>query len=338
MDVEELRQRLEFEKQTLPLPSSSIEKLHIDHQRVEQALEWQAAADDHYILSRSDPLYPALLAEIPDPPPILFVKGGAHSLVIPSVAIVGSRNASPAGLEIARTLAAELANQGFAVTSGLALGIDAAAHQGAINSSGKTIAVLGTGIDTIYPKRHRNLYQQVRESGCLVSEFWPDVGPFAGNFPKRNRIVSGLSLGVTVVEAALRSGSLITARLAMEQNREVFAVPGSVLSGHYQGCHQLIQNGAKLVEKSADIIEELQSLSHFHLEQLQQRHHIEPMSNCNLPFPPLLASVGYETTTLDQVVEHSGQPLDLVLVQMLELELQGWVTAVAGGYVRLKRS
>ncbi|MBR9728838.1 DNA-processing protein DprA [Shewanella intestini] len=338
MDVEELRLRLEFEKQTLPLPTQLINKLRLAPDKVEQALSWLNANEHHHIITLSDPLYPPLLAQIIDPPPLLFAKGDISSLLLPSIALVGSRNASPGGIEVANTLAAQLTIEGFSVTSGMALGIDGAAHRGAISAGGSTMAVLGSGLEKIYPQRHRYLYQDIIENGCVISELWPDVGPFAGNFPKRNRIVSGLSVGTVVVEATQKSGSLISARLAMEQNRNVFAVPGSVLSGYHEGCHELIRNGATLVETAADIIEELTSLSHYHLEEVRARHHIEAKSNCSLPFPPLLASVGYETTTIDRVVEHSGQSLDLVLIQMLELELQGWVTAVPGGYVRLKRS
>lgn len=186
------------------------------------------------------------------------------------------------------------------------------------------------------------MYHQIQDEGCIISEYWPQVSPLAGNFPKRNRIVSGLALGTLVIEATRKSGSLITARLAMEQNREVFAVPGSIVAGYHQGCHDLIKNGAKLVEDAADIIQELTSLSQYHLEQLHLRHHIDDNETSNLPFcsqlASLLTSVGYETTSVDAVVEHSGKPIDLVLVQLLELELQGWVAVVPGGYVRLKRS
>jgi DNA processing protein len=338
MDVEEIRQRLEFEPQALPLPASLLAKCHIDVDKVEQALAWLDSQPNHYIVTLSDPLYPPLLAQISDPPPVLFIKGSIESLLLPSIAIVGSRNASRGGLDMAADLAYHLSTHGFAITSGMATGIDGAAHKAALNANGKTIAVLGTGVGCIYPKRHHGLYHDIVHSGCVMSEFWPDIGPFPGNCPRRNRIVSGLSLGTVVVEASRKSGSLISARLAMEQNREVFAVPGSVLGGYSQGCHELIKNGAKLVETTADIIEELGCLSDYHLEQLHLRHHILDNDSCNLPFPPLLASVGYETTTLDVVVEDSGKAIDLVLIQMLELELQGWVAAVPGGYVRLKRS
>jgi DNA processing protein len=339
MDVAELRQRLEHEHHGLPLPEQLLKGSYTpDFSRVEAALSWLSRGENNHIITQSDPLYPSLLLQITAPPPLLFVKGSPSALLYPSIAIVGSRAASQTGLATGYQLAKELAGYGIAVCSGMAAGIDGAAHQAAIDVQGITVAVLGTGIDVVYPKRHRKLYQEIQMSGCIVSEFWPDTKPFAGNFPKRNRIISGLSLGVLVVEAARRSGSLITARFALEQGREVFAVPGGILAGDHQGCHDLLRDGAKLVESVADIVEELAPLSCFHLEELHKRHHIVGELASDLPFASLLASVGYETTPLDVVVEHSGKTIELVLEQMLELELQGWVSAVPGGYIRLKRS
>ncbi|EDP99573.1 DNA-processing protein DprA [Shewanella benthica] len=339
MDVEELRQMLEHEPDALPLPESLLKcSLTPDFSRVESALSWQQAADNHYILTLDDPDYPYLLKQIIDPPTIIFVKGELHALKFPAIAIVGSRAASQTGLQIAYRLAAEITGLGFAVVSGMAVGIDGSAHQACIDNEGRTLAVLGTGTDVIYPRRHRAIYEKIQHHGAIVSEFWPGTKPFAGNFPKRNRIISGLSLGTLVVEACRKSGSLITAKLALEQGREVFAVPGNILAGQSQGCHDLLKDGAKLVENAADIIEEVTALSDFHLEELRRRHYIEEVKAVNLPFASLLASVGYETTTIDDVVEHSGKAIDLVLEQMLELELQGWVAVVPGGYIRLKRS
>ncbi len=338
MDVDDLRQRLEHERRALPLSDHLLQRLTIDYQRVDEALEWQQQAAHHHLLCFSDPLYPPLLKQLSDPPSILFVKGCIEVLTIPSLAIVGSRHASPGGLQVAYQLASELSAMGFSICSGMAAGIDGAAHKACVDHGGITFAVLGTGIDQVYPRRHKQLYEDIQRQGCIISEFWPDIGPFAGNFPKRNRIISGLSLGTLVVEACRKSGSLITARLAMEQGREVFAVPGSILGGFHQGCHDLLREGAKLVETVADIVEELPSLTAFHLEEVNLRHHIQRGEICDLPFASLLASVGYEATTVDAVVEHSGKTIDLVLEQMLELELQGWVEAVPGGYVRVKRS
>ncbi|MGZ9896731.1 DNA-processing protein DprA [Shewanella gaetbuli] len=330
---------MQYEPESLPL-SSKIGA--IDFNKVDSALKWLEQADNHYIIGLFDPLYPSLLQQIYDPPTVLFIKGNINALLPPSIAIVGSRNMSLHGANTTAKIAQDLSLKGFSITSGLAAGIDGAAHQAVVKCQGVTIAVLGCGIDVVYPKRHKQLYIDIQHDGCIVSELWPQVSPIASHFPKRNRIVSGLSIGTLVVEAARKSGSLITARLAMEQNREVFAVPGSIVGQYHQGCHDLIKNGVKLVEDAADIIEELSSLSQFHLDQLHQRHHIEQSEMSNLPFSPqlasLLKSVGYETTTIDAVVEHSGEPLDLVLVQLLELELQGWVAVVPGGYVRLKRS
>lgn len=338
MDVDELRQRLEHEIDALPLSDNLLKSLAIDYSLVDAALHWQEQSVHHHLVCYSDPLYPPLLKQIPDPPLVLFVKGQLESLIVPCIAVVGSRNATPGGLQMAYELSQALANTGLAVCSGMAAGIDGVAHSAAIASGGITFAVMGTGIDIIYPRRHKQLYQDIQTTGCVISEFWPHIGPFAGNFPKRNRIISGLSLGTLVVEASRKSGSLITARLAMEQGREVFAVPGSVLSGQSQGCHDLLRNGAKLVETAADIMEELKSICDYHLEEVCHHHHIELSEICDLPFSSLLASVGYEATAIDVVVEHSGKTIDLVLEQMLELELQGWVAQVPGGYVRLKRS
>lgn len=339
MDVEELRQMLEHEQDALPLPESLLQRsLTPDFSRVESALAWQQAADNHFIVTLDDPDYPYLLKQLPDPPSLIFVKGDINAFKFPSIGIVGSRAASHTGLQIAYQLAGELSDLGFTVVSGMALGIDGSAHQACIDKSGRTVAVLGTGVDIIYPRRHRKIYEDIQNDGAIISEFWPGTKPYAGNFPKRNRLISGLSVGTLVVEACRKSGSLITARLALEQGREVFAVPGNILAGQSQGCHDLLKNGAKLVESSADIIEEVSALSQYHLEELMKRHHIGGNKASDLPFTPLLASVGYETTSLDVVVEHSGKAIDLVLEQLLELELQGWVAVVPGGYIRLKRS
>ncbi|MCK8046819.1 DNA-processing protein DprA [Shewanella sp. 1CM18E] len=339
MDVAELKQRLVHEPQALPLPESLL-RTHFtpDHALVEAALAWQQKADNHYLICLDDPLYPPLLKQINDPPAVLFLKGHINTLLLPSIAVVGSRNATLGGKKVAYELSEQLATNGICVTSGMALGIDGAAHQAAIDSAKSSIAVLGTGIEVIYPKRHRSIYHDIQNEGCLLAEFWPDVKPFAGNFPKRNRIISGLTMGTLVVEASVKSGSLITARLANEQGREVFAIPGSVLSGQSEGCHKLLREGAKLVESVTDILEEVNALSSYHLEELKACHHIGGESASDLPFSSLLASVGYETTTIDDVVEHSGKTIELVLEQLLELELQGWITAVPGGYIRLKRS
>jgi len=214
-----------------------------------------------HILTLHDPAYPALLKEIADPPPLLFVRGDPAVLSRPQLGIVGSRNPTPGGRSLAEDFARSLSRCGLVVTSGMALGIDAAGHRGALRGGGTTLAVAGTGPDRIYPARHRDLARAIVEQGAIISEFAPGTPALPSNFPRRNRIISGLSLGVLVVEAACRSGSLITARLAAEQGREVFALPGSIHNPLARGCHHLIRQGAKLVEDIEDIVEELGPLA-----------------------------------------------------------------------------
>lgn len=338
MDVEELRQRLEHEPDSLPLPPSLRSGLTIDYRKVDAALAWQEASEHHHLIVPDSPEYPPLLGEITDAPTLLFVKGQAQELLRPAIAMVGSRDASYSGVQVGRMLASALASEGLAVVSGLAAGIDGACHQGALAVGGVTHAILGTGADEVYPRRHQALYHDIQARGCIVSELWPDTKAFAGNFPKRNRIIAGMALGTVVVEAARKSGSLISARLAMEAGREVFAVPGSILDERHQGCHDLLRAGAKLVTNAADIVEELGAILRCQLDMLPSRPHVELPGAQELPYAELLASVEYETTPLDRLVEHSGKPIDLVLEQMLELELQGWVAAVPGGYVRIRRN
>ena len=284
------------------------------------------------------PEYPQLLKEIYDPPLVLFARGNIALLLQPQVAIVGSRNASASGREVALKLAAELTQQ-FVVTSGLALGIDAHAHQGALQSGGHTIAVVATGLDMVYPARHKTLQKNILQSnGLIISEFAPGIPPKPGHFPKRNRIISGLSLGVLVIEASLKSGSLITARCALEQGREVFAVPSSIYNEQAKGCHWLIKQGAKLVEGIDDIVEELKDsyLNSLSLNIKQSKsastEKNEKQGLCN---DPILASVGYEITPVDRVVSRSKLPIDEVLTRLTVLELEGLVSAVPGGYLKL---
>ncbi|WP_456114981.1 DNA-processing protein DprA [Shewanella cyperi] len=338
MDVAELSQRLQGDLASLPLSSAQLSRLAYDPAKVELALAWRERQANHHILCCSDPLYPPLLKLISDPPPVVFVKGRAETCLYPAIAMVGSRHASATGLQTASWLAAELSRLGFVISSGMAAGIDGAAHCGALDVQGLSLAVLGTGVDCIYPKGHGRLYHALVDKGCVMSEYWPDTQAFAGNFPRRNRIISGISLGTLVVEAARKSGSLITARMALEQGREVFAVPGHILDEQHLGCHDLLQSGAKLVTCAADIVEELSTLLLCQLEKLPPSPQIRAERSSQLPFASLLASVDYETTSLDRLVEHSGKPIDIVLEQLLELELQGWVAQVPGGYVRLKRN
>lgn len=292
------------------------------------------------IICFDDIRYPKRLKEIYDPPLVLFVKGNVELLTKPQLALVGSRNATVSGLEIAQQFAKTLSDT-FVITSGLALGIDARAHRGALNNHAYTIAVVATGLDQVYPARHKVLQKDIVQNlGLIVSEFAPGVAPKAGHFPKRNRIISGLSLGVLVVEASLKSGSLITARCALEQGREVFAIPSSIYNIQAKGCHWLIKQGAKLIEECADIIEEFDIVFSDGLNLTQTKEKDKPTEKskeqdlCN---DPMLASVGYEITPIDVVVSRSKLPTDVVLTQLTMLELKGLVSAVPGGYLKLRR-
>ena len=301
-------------------------------------------ACDSEIVAFDDKLYPEQLKQIYDPPLVLFVKGNAQLLNSIQIAIVGSRAASINGREAAFDIAQQLAKQGVVITSGLALGIDAAAHKGTITTSTGTIAVVATGLDKVYPARHKPLAKQiVANQGAIISEFLPGTLPKAGHFPKRNRLISGLSKGVLVVEAALKSGSLITARCALEQNRDVFAVPSSINNPQAKGCHWLIKQGAKLVEQAADIIEELSidERSELHLNCEQQTFAYNTVKkgkknlNKDLCVDALLASVGFEITPVDKVVFQSKLPIEEVLTRLTMLELNGMIASVPGGYLRL---
>ncbi|BDX04500.1 DNA-processing protein DprA [Planctobacterium marinum] len=228
---------------------------------IERVKSWRADSQLHRVLTFNHPDYPARLREISSPPLVLFCVGEHQILHLPQIAIVGARKQSPGGAKIGRTLSSELVQSGWVVTSGLAMGMDTEAHRGALDNSGKTIAVMATGADSVYPQRNRQLAQEIVASGgCLITEFALGSAPKKDHFPRRNRIISGLSNGVLVVEAAIKSGSLITARYAIEQNREVFAVPGSVYNLNSRGCHYLIKQGAKLVEQVSDINEEFLNL------------------------------------------------------------------------------
>lgn len=296
------------------------------------------------IIVFDDPVYPYLLKQIYDPPLVLFVQGNKDLLNQNQLAIVGSRSASISGRETAFEIAKQLIEAGLVVTSGLALGIDAAAHKGALTARSSTIAVVATGLDKVYPARHRALAKQIIENqGTIISEFLPGTLPKPGHFPKRNRIISGLSEGVLVVEAALQSGSLVTARCALEQNRDVFAIPSGIGNPQAKGCHWLIKQGAKLVEETADIINELAFMDNSSLYLKQQRKtqlivnkEIDEKSiNKNLCVDELLASVGFEITPVDKVVFRSNLPVEEVLTRLTLLELSGLVAAVPGGYLRL---
>ncbi|AFJ45451.1 DNA-protecting protein DprA [Shimwellia blattae] len=307
-------------------------------QSIERTLCW-LAHPDHHLICASDPLYPPRLRAIDWFPGALFVEGDPALLSTPQIAIVGSRQHSWYGERWGRLLSGALAASGITVTSGLALGIDGIAHRGALEVGGKTIAVLGNGLPDYYPRRHQQLARQIYEQGgAVVSELPLGAPPVAANFPRRNRIISGLSLGVLVVEAGIRSGSLVTARYGLEQGRDVFALPGPLGNPGSEGPHWLLKQGAIPVTEPADIYQ--------HLPNEQQRLSL-PAESVNysrnhqvppLPFPELLANVGDEVTPVDVVAERAGQPVSVTVAQLLELELAGWIAAVPGGYVRLRRA
>lgn len=319
----------------LELPAAALEYLSApDWRGVAQDLAWLEHPGNH-LLALDDPRYPLLLRQIPYPPPLLFVRGDPGCLRAPQLAIVGTRNPTPLGRETAHHFADYLAGAGMVITSGLALGIDAAAHQGALSSDGRTIAVMGTSLDRVYPAKHRDLAHTIAEQGALVSEFPIGTAPAAGNFPQRNRLISGLALGVLVVEAAAQSGSLITARQAVEQGREVFAIPGSIHNPLAKGCHALIRQGAKLVETADDILEELGSLAAVGAETFAS-----PLAAANPlddDYRQLLAAIGDEPASVDGLVERCGLTAEVVSSMLLILELEGYVAAVPGGlHCRLK--
>ena len=318
-----------------------------DWKRIEHVLRASQSCQSEIIVY-DDPLYPRLLKQIYDPPLLLFVQGNLSLLNARQLAIVGSRSASFQGREMAFNFAKQLAEQHFIVTSGLALGIDAAAHRGTFHTKGATIAVVATGLDKVYPTRHAELAQQIIDNnGAIISEFLPGTAPKAGHFPKRNRLISGLSCGVLIVEAALKSGSLITARCALEQNREVFAVPSSIENPEAKGCHWLIKQGAKLVEQVSDIVDEFMPVSEscssslikgndnnknnqYSLGKTRLKSQLKDLCQDDL-----LASVGYEITPIDKVVSRSKFPIEEVLTRLTLLELSGLVSAVPGGYIKV---
>lgn len=322
-------------------------------------LEWLNRAQHRHILVPEDPLYPKQLHDVKAAPPILFVAGNPELLNEPQLAIVGSRTPTTYGKDNAQAFAHYLAKHGITVTSGLALGIDAISHQGALEAGGHTVAVIATGLDIMYPAKNRSLAERIVEQGVIVSEFPIGVKPQAQNFPRRNRIISGLSLGTLVVEAALQSGSLVTAQHALEQGREVFAIPGSIHSPLAHGCHRLIRQGAKLVETAADILEELAPQLQTYLgvnfepTEAQATKPIKPLSflksietqeNTEERTDPaldpeeqlLLATIGLEPVPIDQIVIQTGLTTDVVSSMLLMLELRGYIAACGGGrYKRL---
>lgn len=308
------------------MPQSSVDARRSEEIREQAllALRWSENSQ-HSILLHDMPDYPALLKETAGAPPLLFVQGDPAILEKPQIAIVGSRRATRPGLDTAQSFARSLAQGGFAVTSGLALGVDAAAHQGALAVQGLTIAVVGTGLNRMYPARHRELARDIIEQGgALVSELALHSAPHASHFPRRNRIISGLSLGVLVVEASPSSGSLITARLAAEQGREVYAIPGSIHAPGARGCHQLIRSGATLIETVDDILESLQGWHRIAAVKQQPVQQTLELQH------PLLELLKVQPLDIEGLVELSELPLPEVLSLLTEFEIAGHVSCEGG--------
>ncbi len=296
-------------------------------------MQWLEAPDCS-VVTWLDPRYPSLLREISAAPPLLFVRGDIDALSLPQLSIVGSRNSTPGGRETAHRFAAHLAQHGFCITSGLALGIDAAAHRGALSVDGHTVAVLGTGPDIVYPREHAALANDIAANGTLVSEFAPGCMARKSQFPRRNRIISGLALGTLVVEAGLRSGALITARNAAEQGREVFAIPGSIHNPVARGCHRLIRFGAKLVETAADILEELDGMIAgiaATIEQNPIQQLLPTKSALDADYQRLLSLMGWDPVDIDTLITRSGLTAEEVSSMLLILELDGRVEPLTGG-------
>jgi len=302
-----------------------------DWQQAEQDLRWLVDSGNQ-LLPLNSPRYPELLRELPDAPLALFLRGDPHWLHAPQIAVVGSRSATRGGLENARRFSGFLSSVGITICSGLALGIDSAAHQGALQAQGSTVAVLGTGLDRVYPARHRDLAHRIAGQGLLVSEYPPGTPALPQNFPRRNRIIAGLSLGTLVVEAALQSGSLITARLASELGREVFAIPGSIHNPMARGCHALIRDGAKLVETAEHIAEELASqVGDMATPVAPAQEDTATDAALEPDHAELLECMGFDPVSTDQLVHKSRFSAAEISSMLLLLELQGHVSSEAGG-------
>ena len=297
----------------------------------EKTQEW-CQQDNNHVITLADATYPGRLLEIPDPPVLLYAKGRLELLSAASIGVVGSRHATVQGIRNAEQFSQVLSHAGLSISSGLAAGIDAAAHQGALFGSGSTIAVIGTGADIVYPAKNRQLAHAIVDNGCIVSEYSLGTPAVASNFPRRNRIISGLALGVLVIEAAAQSGSLITARMAAEQGRDVFAIPGSIHSPLAKGCHQLIKQGAKLVESAQDILEELQ----FSVAKVDPAHDSLPQVDMGgqRPASSLLAKISYDPTSLDLLAQQSGLDIGGLNAQLLDLEMAGQIESLPGGLYR----
>ncbi len=300
--------------------------LKIDRDCILPDLRWQEAPT-HYLLTWADAAYPKSLQEIADAPPVLYASGEISGLNQVKLSIIGTRHPTTAGAKAAFDFAHELGAHAITIVSGLARGIDGQAHQGCLSGKGKTIAILGAGIDCIYPRQHARLAKEIEREGLLLSEFPLGTAPLAGHFPRRNRIISGLSLATLVVEASLKSGSLITAHLALEQNRSVMALPGSIYNAQAKGCHALLQQGAALVTSPREVLEELCVERRF-------RSSVQDLDSPMGGTGSLSTYIGFEVTTIDSIVDRSSLPVEDVITDLAELELQGHVQAVPGGYIR----
>ena len=290
--------------------------------RLANATRWRTGGSDRHVLVLGDAEYPAALLQTADPPLLLYVQGRLDRLAARSLAIVGSRHPTPQGAQNAHAFAAHFSQQGWVVVSGLAQGIDGAAHLGALEGAAGTVAVLGTGLDLIYPRAHQAMAERIAAHGALVSEFAPGTPALPAHFPMRNRVIAGLTQGTLVVEAALRSGSLITARLAAEAGREVFAVPGSIHAPQSKGCHALIKQGAKLVECAQDVLDELGGTRPLPLSA--------PVGDLHEP-DPVVAALGHDPTTLDALQDRTGMATAALNARLLELEFAGRVSRLPGG-------
>jgi DNA processing protein len=294
---------------------------------IDQTLAWVDQAGNR-VLTLADAAYPKALLDVADPPLMLYAKGRLECLSSPALAVVGSRNATAQGIINASKFSEVLSQAGLTIISGMALGIDAAAHQGGLRGAGSTVAVIGTGADIAYPARNRQLAQQIAAEGCILTEYALGTPPAASNFPRRNRIISGLAQGVLVIEAAAQSGSLITARMAAEQGRDVFAIPGSIHSPLSKGCHLLIKQGAKLVESAQDVLEEI-------------KHHAgAPTSSTpsattqQTPASGILSAIGFDPVAPDALAEHCKLDIAMLNAQLLTLEMEGTIEMLPGGMVR----
>ena len=302
-----------------------------DHEKVAAAEEW-LQQDGHHVVAYGTDDYPEMLAQIPGPPLLLYVNGNVDALHLPALAIIGSRNPTKGGLRNAFDFSRHLAQQGFVIASGLAEGIDSAAHRGALDAGGNTVAFLGHGIDRVYPSANRDLAHSIAASGALVSEYPLGAKPERWHFPERNRLMSGISLGTIVVEAARRSGSLITARLAADQGREVFALPGSIHNPLSRGCHALIRQGAKLVETAGDILAELVPLAgHMQLSTTAAPADPAPGPIADDDYAELRSALSHDPATINELESQSGLTIEQLSSMLLILELHGEVESLSGG-------